>query len=594
MSKLIIFLVLAPLLIATSIVEPRWGAPIYVEPGGVFNITLAAPVVVKNVALTAPGFDKVELDYVVHGVVITVRIPPDINYGLYDIVINNGEVYEPKAVWVAKVTGPLRILHITDGHVGVELDMSSIYRIIHAILVANSRPYDVVFATGDFADVGGQFWHVAMFVRYASMLTKPIFVIPGNHEEAGDEKLMNYRALVGPPVWHRVVGPYLIIGLNSGFNGFLTDEQVRYYEEILERYRDKVKIVLIHHPPFYIQNRYVEEIYRGPQDVERLARDPEGRRPYYLVYTSYLQNRGAYEKFIDLTIRHRVSLVLSGHVHSGNSTVVINSTYFVTTRTLGGSIDTSHGFREVVVYPDGRVEVGQEVLTYKNFAVVTWGSRGAQIYAESTQIGDVLTIDLPGLYRGFLVHNGSAQLLEVKTHPLDKYHRYVIKVSKTPFWFTVGEFSPAPVITVERIIPRSPELGDIVTIIARAEDLNIGVPFIYIDGKRVLASYVEERPVYFYRFKYDGPRTIELIAPGGRPQLIEIRGPATPQPTPPTTPATTPATPTQTITPTPTQTPTTTPIIETPTAATGIPLEVLVLLTIAAVGTVVVALARRR
>lgn len=144
----------------------------------------------------------------------------------------------------------------------------------------------------------------------------------------------------------------------------------------------------------------------------------------------------------------------------------------------------------------------------------------------------MLTIDLPGLYRGFLVHNGSAQLLEVKTHPLDKYHRYVIKVSKTPFWFTVGEFSPAPVITVERIIPRSPELGDIVTIIARAEDLNIGVPFIYIDGKRVLASYVEERPVYFYRFKYDGPRTIELIAPGGRPQLIEIRGPATPQPTP--------------------------------------------------------------
>lgn len=90
----------------------------------------------------------------------------------------------------------------------------------------------------------------------------------------------------------------------------------------------------------------------------------------------YLQNRGAYEKFIDLTIRHRVSLVISGHVHSGNSTVVIDGTYFVTTRTLGGSIDTSHGFREVVVYPDGRVEVGEEVLTYKNFAVVTWGSRG--------------------------------------------------------------------------------------------------------------------------------------------------------------------------------------------------------------------------
>ena len=166
-------------------------------------------------------------------------------------------------------------------------------------------------------------------------------------------------------------------------------------------------------------------------------------------------------------------------------------------------------------------------------------------------------------------------------------------MSKTPFWFTVGEFSPAPVITVERVIPRSPELGDIVTIIARAEDLNIGVPFIYIDGKRVLASYVEERPVYFYRFEYDGPRTIELIAPGGRPPSSEAQRLRCPPPSP-TIPATTPATPTQTTTPTPTQTPTTTPIIETPTAATGIPLEVLVLLTIAAVGAVVVALARRR
>ncbi|ABO07687.1 metallophosphoesterase family protein [Pyrobaculum calidifontis] len=628
-SLLLLFLATA-LVFSASLVDPRWAVPAYVTPGGTFNATFDGPVMVKTAELAAPGVGPIRLEVVsTSGAVATLRVPPGTPVGLYDLVINGGEVYEPKAVWVGNVTGPLRIIQLTDVHVGVELDMASVYRLIHGVLVANSGPYDVIFFTGDLADVGGQVWHYALFVRYASMATKPVFAIPGNHDHAGDDPLVNYRRFVGPPVWYRVVGPYLIIGLDSGENGFLTDGQVKLYEEVLKRYPDKVKIVLVHHPPFYLQNGYVVETYRGPQDVDRLNRDPTGRRSYYIVYTSYLQNRPAYEKFLDLTIRYKVALVMAGHVHSGNSTIVINGTYFVTTRTLGGSIDTSHGFRTYVVYPDGRVEVSRETWTYKNFAVATWGSRAAQFYIDSEFVGGVVAVDLPGNYTGVRALQGDAKLLDAKVHPMGKYARYTIAVSGRPVWLAVGDYAPAPTIKVEKITPRSPTTGDLVTINFRAEDPAAGVPFIVVNGTRVLASYLEEQPVYIYRFKYSKPVQLSAAAPGGQPLTVQIGAPtATPSPTPTqTTPQATPTATTPAPTPTPQPTTTTTPqatppspIASTPTATqptatvtsptptatsappptlqpqpASFPVEAIALIVIAIVGAVVVAaLARRR
>ena len=628
-SLLFLFLATA-LVFSASLVDPRWAVPAYVTPGGTFNVTFDGPVVVKTAELAAPGVGPIRLEVVsTSGAVATLRVPPGTPVGLYDLVINGGEVYEPKAVWVGNVTGPLRIIQLTDVHVGVELDMASVYRLIHGVLVANSGPYDVIFFTGDLADVGGQVWHYALFVRYASMATKPVFAIPGNHDHAGDDPLVNYRRFVGPPVWYRVVGPYLIIGLDSGENGFLTDGQVKFYEEVLKRYPDKVKIVLVHHPPFYLQNGYVVETYRGPQDVDRLNRDPTGRRSYYIVYTSYLQNRPAYEKFLDLTIRYKVALVMAGHVHSGNSTIVINGTYFVTTRTLGGSIDTSHGFRTYVVYPDGRVEVSRETWTYKNFAVATWGSRAAQFYIDSEFVGGVVAVDLPGNYTGVRALQGDAKLLDAKVHPMGKYARYTIAVSGRPVWLAVGDYAPAPTIKVEKITPRSPTTGDLVTINFRAEDPAVGVPFIVVNGTRVFASYLEEQPVYIYKFKYSKPVQLSAAAPGGQPLTVQIGAPtATPTPTQTTPQATATAT-TPAPTPTPQPTTTTPPAASTtPTATTpqatqpsptaptpqptttvtsptptptpapqpaGFPVEVIALIVIAIVGAVVVAaLARRR
>jgi 3',5'-cyclic AMP phosphodiesterase CpdA len=630
MRALFLPLLAAAFLLAVSIVDPRWGAPIYVTPGGSFNITLDAPAAVNSVALAAPGAPLIQLKFTASGNVITANVPPDTPLGLYDIVINGGEIYEPKAVWVGNVTGPLRILQLTDEHMGVELDMASVYRLIHGALYANSAPVDVVFFTGDQADVGGQAWHHLLFVRYASTITKPVFVIPGNHDHAGDDPLVNYRRYQGLPYWYRVVGPYLIIGLDTGHDGYLTDEQVKFYESVLARHPDKVKIVLMHHPPFYLQNSYVVETYRGPQDIDRLSRDPTGRRPYYLVYTSHLQNRAGFEKFLNLTFRYRVAVVMSGHVHGGNSTIVINGTYFVTTRTLGGSIDTSHGFRTYVVFPNGTVKVDPEVWTYKKFAVATWGSKAAQIYIDSDMVSGTLAVDLPGDYAGLKTFNGTAELVKAEKHPLGKYTRYVLKLSGRPIWVVVGEYAPAPKITVERILPRSPTPGDLVTVTIRAEDPNVGIPFLIVNETRVLASYLEEQPAYLYKFKYKAPTTVPIQAPGGTPITIQIGQPTTTQITPTvTTPtATTPPTTTQT-TPTPTTTtpmttptPTTTPIptptpsptgavsASTPAAATptvtssvvtaapaapsGLPVEVVALVAIAVVGALVLALLARK
>jgi len=633
MRNLLLLFLATALVFSASLVDPRWAVPAYVTPGGTFNATFDEPVVVKTAELAAPGVGPIRLEVVsTSGAVATLRVPPGTPLGLYDLVINGGEVYEPKAVWVGNVTGPLRIIQLTDVHIGAEVDMASVYRLIHGVLVANSGPYDVIFFTGDLADVGGQVWQYTLFVRYASMATKPVFAIPGNHDHNGDDPLVNYKRFIGPPVWYRVVGPYLIIGLDSGEHGFLTDGQVKFYEEVLKRYPDKVKIVLVHHPPFYLLNGYVVETYRGPQDVDRLNRDPTGRGSYYLVYQSYLQNRPAYEKFLDLTIRYKVALVMAGHVHGGNSTIVINGTYFVTTRTLAIISNAPHGFRTYVVYPDGRVEVHRETLTfhYKNFAVAVWGSRAAQLYIDSDLVGGVVAVDLPGNYTGVRALQGDAKLLDAKVHPMGKYARYTIAASGRPVWLAVGDYAPAPTIKVEKITPRSPTPGDLVTVNFRAEDPAVGVPFIVVNGTRVFASYLEEQPVYIYKFKYSKPVQLSAAVSGGQPLTVQIGAPtATPSPTPTqTTPQATPTATTPAPTPTPQPTTTTpqatppSPIASMPTATApqptatvtsltptstpaplptlqpqpaGFPIEAIALIVIAAVGAVVVAaLARRR
>ncbi len=312
---------------------------------------------------------------------------------------------------------------------------------------------------------------------------------------------------------------------------------------------------------------------------------------------------------------------------AGNSTIVINGTYFVTHQNPGkGAIGTSHGFRSYVVYPNGTVKVDPEVWTYRRFAVVTWGSKAAQMYIDSDMVSGILAVDLPGDYAGLKTFNGTADLVKVEKHPLGKYTRYVIKLSGQPIWVVVGEYAPAPKITVERILPRSPTPGDVVTLTIRAEDPNVGIPFLVINGTRVLASYLEEQPAYLYRFTYRSPTTVPIQAPGGTPITIQIGQPTTqttPTVTPPTatTPPTTTPTPT-TTTPTPTPTPTTAPTptptpsptgavsASTPAAATptvtspvvtaapaapsGLPVEVVALVVIAVVGAVVLALLARK
>jgi hypothetical protein len=76
MRALFVPLLAAAFLLAVSIVDPKWGTPIYVTPGGSFNITLDTPAAVNSVALAAPGAPLIQLKFAVSGNVITANVPP--------------------------------------------------------------------------------------------------------------------------------------------------------------------------------------------------------------------------------------------------------------------------------------------------------------------------------------------------------------------------------------------------------------------------------------------------------------------------------------------------------------------------------------
>jgi 3',5'-cyclic AMP phosphodiesterase CpdA len=62
----------------------------------------------------------------------------------------------------------------------------------------------------------------------------PTFIVPGNHDYSGDSALSNYGYIVGKNVYYTRWGPYLFIGLDTGYYGRLTSQQLDFLEKTLE------------------------------------------------------------------------------------------------------------------------------------------------------------------------------------------------------------------------------------------------------------------------------------------------------------------------------------------------------------------------
>lgn len=330
------------------------GAPVIVKPGDSFNITLIAPLNISAgyIWTVAPSGSKLVLrNYTVNVVKtgatqLTIKLPQEVQDGVYDLVLVSGgsctsvndalicplPYYTiPRSVTV--ISGLPRVLKIvenTDLHfISGQPDpiAGDLNRFSAAVVTSFLNPHLVLWL-GDVGDTAAiKEYQMAQAYRYTFYYPYPVLSIPGNHD--GDGK--SYSKYIGPVRWYRVLGDkLLIVGIFSTESGYPSWEDLSFLAQTLETYSSiPLKLVLVHHPPFYYQGTVVSR-YDDENTLKPYA--PGVSTP---VSSYWSNNMTAFRIFLKLVEDYNVTAVLSGHTHRDffvnyTSTRTGTTTYFLT------------------------------------------------------------------------------------------------------------------------------------------------------------------------------------------------------------------------------------------------------------------------
>ncbi len=350
-----------------SIKDPRYSVPAVVLPNDTFNVTLVGDIElidnISNLFIVAPGYNytcdyKVELKNTTT-LIMSARVPGNTVPELYDIYlkVNTGNrtliLHEPRSLWVLReYPSTIKFIHYTDIHIGIRTDNVWAYEFYYsAINLANALPVNFVVITGDDVDVGSDINSLKLFRTLTNFLRKPSFIIPGNHDHAGVNTITDfeekyYGKYIGERYWYRVIGKFLLVGLDTGSYGYLDKTQLQWLEKVLEKYREKIKIILMHHPLFGYDARGL--VTGSWQEFNKL---------YNLLYPSWQEHSDSAKEFLRLVEEYNVTMVLAGHIHTDRVVVYNNKTYFITTTTTcaGRRESDYRGFRIIEVTDSGRV-----------------------------------------------------------------------------------------------------------------------------------------------------------------------------------------------------------------------------------------------
>ncbi|MFX0105305.1 MAG: metallophosphoesterase family protein [Candidatus Hodarchaeota archaeon] len=171
-------------------------------------------------------------------------------------------------------------------------------------------------------------------------------------------------------------GNYAFIGLNTakksynlfefGFQGFLSSEELDWYENELEKYKEFEKIFVFgHHPPSY--------------------------PPFYKIIS---EESSTGKDFYELNEEHNVSYYFSGHIHS-NSIQYLNELLSITTSNFdqnngvyriisldNNSLSTSVGYvgvwpQAIITHPSGEEYLFRDLYVKgKKIRVLAWDPKG--------------------------------------------------------------------------------------------------------------------------------------------------------------------------------------------------------------------------
>lgn len=238
---------------------------------------------------------------------------------------------------------PLRILQLTDSHLGAAMgtrlqgmDTDHSLQAVLDDVRQRQQPYDVLLATGDIA-LEGEATAYRRFADYTEGLAARICWAPGNHD-AREVMLQDHEALM-PFSFEQ--GNWLVLLLDSAVpgrvGGYVSEEQIQRAGAAIAESAAAHVLVITHHPLLEVGSFWI--------DGHRVANADR-------VLAACATAKGSV-------------LSLSGHVHQAQDIAADNCRVLTSPSTCiqfaansedYALADLAPGYRELQLYPDGRVE----------------------------------------------------------------------------------------------------------------------------------------------------------------------------------------------------------------------------------------------
>ena len=207
------------------LVFPSLGRPAFLRPGETLRIVAQIPSAAPDGELSVELRDHagrsrklaaagVQAEQLAAGNTLSVRIPPNLPHGTYDLLIHtpNHTVSQPHAVCVGRFDGKLRVVHLSNLNLGgltTPLNDDQLRQLVDEVNLVSPS---VIIATGDYLDSGCRDvphgWR--MLAKFFSSFDAPVILAAGDQDSMEQYSRYFAASAVGvvPIGAHRVLVLY--------------------------------------------------------------------------------------------------------------------------------------------------------------------------------------------------------------------------------------------------------------------------------------------------------------------------------------------------------------------------------------------------
>ena len=353
-----------------DILYPLCSYPVIVERGKNFTIKLKVDIFDKISVRISTAYEPVidEIELKIKGIrktnlfwSIKVNVPRDTPVELYNLTIvfeKNKTLYsvnEPRAVDVIDdFSDNFSFVQVTDFHIGDPRGAKENLKETIGWKAAKKAVKEINLLHPDFVIISGDlvFGYLISYdykecYKILQLFDVPTFLCPGNHDGQivlRKDGLDFWKKYFGPLNYSFNYGNYHFIAVNSycwpsyqrtpmllptyNWGGYIDDNEIKWVENDLKKNENAtLTFMFLHHNPIW-----------------------ETKDDSIFKFRSEYHNR---KKLLSLIEKYGVDMVLSGHVHYDNVTIINGTIYITTTTTASDHGENAYwGYRLVKIKND--------------------------------------------------------------------------------------------------------------------------------------------------------------------------------------------------------------------------------------------------